>query len=335
MEINADQCEVYWTSFLETLGPNDTRRNATPDSFAFAGGGELADELLLLVLSRAKQATASLPIEYTATGEPLPKAGDLSIILDSQNRPAAIIERTSVEVVPFQDVGEEFAACEGEGDGSLHYWREAHTWYFNTVCERLGGKFEPKTEILCQKFKLVWPPDAEIATLACAGRNSLPDMKIELRNFRLEDASEVAQLVGDKEVSKWTANIPFPYSEQDAIDWISTMYSDSSRRPYAVEMDGRLVACVSYWPHEPEGVEVGYWVGRDFWGKGICTNALKQLLASNHFPARVDVFAKVMAQNIGSQRVLEKCGFSFIQSGSVCKSGNEIEARFYVRRTAT
>lgn len=160
-------------------------------------------------------------------------------------------------------------------------------------------------------------------------------MKIELRNFRLADAASVAQLVGDEEVSKWTSNIPFPYSEQDAITWISSTASDSSRSPYAVEMNGRLAACVSYWPHEPGGVEVGYWVGREFWGKGICTKALQLLLASDHFPARMDVFAKVMAQNIGSQRVLEKCGFSFLQNGTVCKSGNEIEAKFYVRHTAT
>jgi ribosomal-protein-alanine N-acetyltransferase len=160
-------------------------------------------------------------------------------------------------------------------------------------------------------------------------------MKIELRNFKLEDAGNVAQLVGDEEVSKWTSNIPFPYSEQDAINWISTTASDSSRNPYAVDLNGLLVACVSYWPHEPDGVEVGYWVGREYWGRGICTKALKLLLANDNFPVCKDVFAKVMARNIGSQRVLEKCGFSFLQNGTVSKDGNEIDAMFYVRRTTT
>ena len=160
-------------------------------------------------------------------------------------------------------------------------------------------------------------------------------MKIELRDFRLEDAANVAQLVGDEEVSKWTSNIPFPYSEQDAINWISTTASDSFKSPYAVEMNGLLSACVSYWPHESGGIEVGYWVGREFWGKGICTKALKLLMTNDEFPARMDVYAKVMAQNIGSQRVLAKCGFSFLQNGTVFKGGNEIEAKFYIRRTAT
>jgi ribosomal-protein-alanine N-acetyltransferase len=160
-------------------------------------------------------------------------------------------------------------------------------------------------------------------------------MNIELRNFELEDAATVAQLVGDEDVSKWTASIPFPYSEQDAIDWIKSTSSDPSRNPFAVELDGRIVACVSYWPYEARGVEVGYWVGKDFWGKGICTKALKLLLESERFPVEADVFAKVMSRNIGSQRVLEKCGFSYLQNGSVIKDRTEVEAKFYVRRTTT
>ncbi|MEM6583631.1 MAG: GNAT family N-acetyltransferase [Pseudomonadota bacterium] len=160
-------------------------------------------------------------------------------------------------------------------------------------------------------------------------------MNIALRHFKMDDAAKVAQLVGDEEVSKWTSNIPFPYSEQDAITWITSTASSSSRNPYAVELDGRLVGCVSYWPYEPDGIEVGYWIGKAFWRKGICTKALKLLLASDSIPVHMDVFAKVMVHNFGSQRVLEKCGFSFFQNGTVCKAGNEIEARFYVRRAAT
>ena len=159
-------------------------------------------------------------------------------------------------------------------------------------------------------------------------------MTIRLRDFALEDAERVAWLVGDQEVSKWTSNIPFPYSKQNAIEWITTTSAARLRNSRAVELDGQLVACVSYWPHQPDGVEIGYWVGKDFWGKGICTEALRRLMTSEKFPERTDVFAKVMTQNIGSQRVLEKCGFSYLQNGTVRKGGQEIEAKFYVRRMA-
>ncbi len=163
----------------------------------------------------------------------------------------------------------------------------------------------------------------------------LPSMNIELRPFKIDDAVTVADLVGDEDVSKWTANIPFPYSKQDAIDWISFTNSDDNRNPFAVELNGKLVACVSYWPHQPSGIEVGYWVGKQYWGNGICTKALKLLLASKHFPANENVFAKVMAQNIGSQRVLEKCGFSFLKNGTISKGGKELDAKYYVQYTAT
>jgi len=163
----------------------------------------------------------------------------------------------------------------------------------------------------------------------------LPEMNIELCPFNLDDAASVANLVGDKVVSKWTSNIPFPYSEQDAIDWISYTNSNAFRKPNAVELDGHLVGCVSYWPHQSGGFEVGYWVGKDFWGRGVCTEALKRLISSDGFPVQDDIFAKVMAQNIGSQRVLEKCGFLFLEKGTILKNKRKIEAKFYVRRTAT
>lgn len=162
----------------------------------------------------------------------------------------------------------------------------------------------------------------------------MSEMNIQLRPFTLDDAASVANLVGDEAVSKWTSNIPFPYSEQDAIEWISHTSSNSVRKPNAVELDGLLVGCVSYWPHQPGGFEVGYWVGREFWGKGVCTEALKRLISRSDFPVREDIFAKVMLQNIGSQRVLEKCGFSFLAKDTIFKNDREIEAKFYVRRAA-
>ncbi|HEV2609741.1 MAG TPA: ASCH domain-containing protein [Noviherbaspirillum sp.] len=160
MPIDKEKCKAYWTAFVSSLPDGDPRTHAQPNAFGFGGEGEIADKLAALVLAGKKRATASLPVEYTSIGEAIPKSGDLSIILDGSGNPVAIIERTSVEVVPFQDVTAEFAAIEGEGDGSLKYWREAHTWYFGQVCERLGGKLDASTPVLCQCFKVVWPHTA-------------------------------------------------------------------------------------------------------------------------------------------------------------------------------
>ena len=154
------KCEAFWREFTASLASGDPRRAAKPDAFGFGGESGIADELAALVLAGKKRATASLPVEYTSLNEPLPKAGDLSIILDGEGNPVAIIERISVDLIPFQAVDADFAAFEGEGDGSLDYWRKAHTWYFDSVFKRLGGRLEADTPVLCQRFKRVWPPRA-------------------------------------------------------------------------------------------------------------------------------------------------------------------------------
>ena len=110
MAISSQHHKAYWAEFVKSLSPNDVRRDMRPDAFAFAGGGELGNELLALVLRRIKQATTSLPMEYTSTNDPLPKAGDHRIVLDSNDNPAAIIETISVVAVPFREVDAAFAA---------------------------------------------------------------------------------------------------------------------------------------------------------------------------------------------------------------------------------
>jgi uncharacterized protein YhfF len=157
MTMDAAKCEAYWARFVASLAPDDPRRHAIPDAFGFGGGGQLADELAALVLAGKKRGSASLPVEFTSIPLPLPRAGDLSIILDGHDEPVAIIELLSVDLMPFDAVDAAFAAFEGEGDGSLQYWRDAHTWYFRRVFDQLGGTLEHSTPVLCQRFRRVWP----------------------------------------------------------------------------------------------------------------------------------------------------------------------------------
>ncbi len=75
------------------------------------------------------------------------------------------MELTKVDVVPFDEVDEAYAAVEGEGDGSLAYWREAHEQYFNDVCRRFGGQFDGRTPVICQTFRVIC-----VASPACRDR---------------------------------------------------------------------------------------------------------------------------------------------------------------------
>jgi uncharacterized protein YhfF len=153
-------CNAFWIEYLAPLASNHRHRAAKPDAFAFGDSAELANALADLVLRGRKRATTSLAIEFTSFNDPLPKVGDVSIILRGHLEPVAIIERTEVNTVPFGTVDAAFAAVEGEGDGSLAYWRAAHIEYFTGVCARLGGRFDDETPVICQKFELVWPREA-------------------------------------------------------------------------------------------------------------------------------------------------------------------------------
>jgi len=72
-------------------------------------------------------------------------------------------------------------------------------------------------------------------------------------------------------------------------------------------------------------LEITYWLGKEYWGKGIATLALKEFLA-HHNQAR-PIYARVAKDNLGSRRVLEKCGFTIIGEGKGFANarGQEIE----------
>lgn len=157
-----DTVAVFWKRYLDTLSADHPHRHRTASVFSFGDSPTLADELAELVLSGRKRATTSLPIEFTSQGERLPAAGDVSIVTRADNSPVAVIELVEVRLVAFQAVDAAFAAVEGEGDGSLNWWRAAHQTYFSRVCKRVGGQFEYATPVLCQVFRVVWPSDGEV-----------------------------------------------------------------------------------------------------------------------------------------------------------------------------
>ncbi len=153
---------------------------------------------------------------------------------------------------------------------------------------------------------------------------------MKLREFTLKDAQRVSYLLGDKAVSEWTANIPYPYDKSDAKEWIERTVSSNERHPFAIELNGTVVGCVSFWPHGKEAVEVGYWVGKEYWGQGIATQALKILMSNSTFPNVTEVVAKVMKGNIGSKRVLSKCGFKLKKACLIPKLDSQIEGCLYI-----
>ncbi|MEN5181319.1 ASCH domain-containing protein [Comamonas testosteroni] len=146
---------TMWSAFcLEEGGIEDGRFY---EAFGFGDSPSMADELGKLVLAGIKRATAGSVWSYESSGKGIPKPGDLSVVTDSNDTPLCIIETVQVDIVPFHAVSQEFAATEGEGDGSLDYWRKAHFEYFTRECERSGRSFSHEMLLACERFRVVHP----------------------------------------------------------------------------------------------------------------------------------------------------------------------------------
>jgi RimJ/RimL family protein N-acetyltransferase len=116
----------------------------------------------------------------------------------------------------------------------------------------------------------------------------------------------------------------FPSRDRDAfmIHW-ARILSDASGVKQTILVDGQVAGNIVSWEQFGER-EVGYWIGRDYWGQGVATRALAAFLG--HVTAR-PLYAHVAKHNIGSRRVLEKCGFTICAEGkdSASTGGEEVE----------
>ncbi len=118
--------------------------------------GEAPDKLADLVVRGIKTATCSAYDLYRINGEPLPKAGDYSIILDSKNEAVCIIKTLRVYVTEFDGVSEEQAFKEGEGDRSLEYWRRIHANFLKNELATVNIPFGGDTKVVCEEFETVY-----------------------------------------------------------------------------------------------------------------------------------------------------------------------------------
>ena len=125
----------------------------TYEAWAF---GEAPDKLAELVVQGIKTATCSAYDLYQINHEPIPQAGDYSIILDSREEAVCIIKTRKVYVTEFRNVSEEHAFKEGEGDQSLEYWRIVHINFLTNELASVNKTFDENTKVVCEEFEVVY-----------------------------------------------------------------------------------------------------------------------------------------------------------------------------------
>ncbi|ODA68131.1 putative succinyl-CoA transferase [Methyloligella halotolerans] len=140
----------------------------------------------------------------------------------------------------------------------------------------------------------------------------LRTLRLILRPLSMGDAGRIALLAGDRDIARMTASIPHPYSEWQASEWLKSVAAGEEGTVFAIESDGKLIGCTGYRSDDGgQTAEVGYWVGKPFWGQGFATEAVAELIVHAFATERFDsLLGGHFEDNPASARVLGKLGFA-------------------------
>ena len=158
-----------------------------------------------------------------------------------------------------------------------------------------------------------------------------------LRPWRPDDLDSLVANASHADVSSGLRDrFPYPYTGDDGRAWLARAV-DESDRAWAIDIDGSAVGGVSLHPGSDvhrHSAELGYWLGRSYWGRGIMT-AIVRAFADRAMPAfrLYRLYATVYENNPASMRVLEKAGFERegVQKSAVVKRGRLLDVFVYAR----
>jgi len=156
---------------------------------------------------------------------------------------------------------------------------------------------------------------------------------LRLRPISLFDTPMIVALANNWDVASMVSRLPYPYEPRHAEDWINEIESNRREEVWAIESEGQFAGCVGYNRGSLSFGELGYWLGKPYWGRGLATRAAWQII-SHAFT--VEPFRYMTAchfyDNTNSKRVLDRLNFQ--QSGaSECFSiarGAKIRTEQYV-----
>jgi RimJ/RimL family protein N-acetyltransferase len=137
--------------------------------------------------------------------------------------------------------------------------------------------------------------------------------RLVLRALGAADIEPIATLANDIDIARMTTRMPHPYGRADAEAFVARAQTiDPAREAvFVIEREGDgMVGMLGLHPHGALGPEIGYWVGRPFWGQGIASEAASAAMtwAGRDWGRRV-ASAGYFADNPASGRVLERAGF--------------------------
>lgn len=167
---------------------------------------------------------------------------------------------------------------------------------------------------------------------------SLKTPRLILRPFKMSDAPVVAELANDKDIATNTENLPFPYLEHHAIDWIRAhqyMYDDDHMLTLAITHAKKNIVIGAIgleFTKTYNHAELGYWLGKPYWGNGYATEATKRMIHHGFMELNLHrIHAMHLKKNPYSGKVLKKLGMQ--QEGTlrehIMKWGEYLDVEVY------
>jgi uncharacterized protein YhfF len=153
----SSKIETFWQGYLSILSEEDRKNAPAYIIDDFADTPEAATEVGKLVRDGIKTTSSSLLWGLEHIGVPLPKVGDISLVVDGNGEPLCVIEMTQVEIRPFNTVDEQFAFEYGEGERTLAYWLSDNWDFHSRWCLEIGHEPSETMPIVFQRFRLLYP----------------------------------------------------------------------------------------------------------------------------------------------------------------------------------
>ncbi|UCE65892.1 MAG: GNAT family N-acetyltransferase [Candidatus Zixiibacteriota bacterium] len=169
--------------------------------------------------------------------------------------------------------------------------------------------------------------------------NRLNGRNIVLRKLALTDADSITEHIKDKAIIKWLLAVPYPYRKKNAVSFIRSRQNERrTRKSYtfgiSLKVNNEIIGIIDLsdidW--EDKKAEMGYWIGKRFWGQGLMTEAINSMARFGFRELKLNkIYARVFEGNLASMKALEKNKFRHegILRDEIFKYGRWIDEYYY------
>jgi len=164
-------------------------------------------------------------------------------------------------------------------------------------------------------------------------------MDFILRPWTINDLDSLVSNANNDQIARFlTDGFPHPYTKENGKAFIAMATKDDPIHIFAIEVNGKAVGGIGIHPQQDimkKNAELGYWLGEAYWGKGIITKAITEMIQFAFTTFDITrIYARPFGTNLASQRVLEKAGFTLEAriEKNIFKNGEFLDELIYAVR---